>query len=110
LFDKWWSGSQPDRIVGFVARTYVRQSKRPLATLAIGLTLGLALPNLVAADPGPSSPARIHLVSKGETLWGLARRYGGQEDPRSYVHEVLVLNRLEKSLLVPGQRLLLPSR
>lgn len=91
-----------------------------LAALAVSAgVIGVIAPRLAAGEPalGASgqapaavSPAahRAHVVGRGETLWGLSRRYRPGEDPRRFVHEVGVLNELAGGTLLPGQRLVLP--
>jgi nucleoid-associated protein YgaU len=49
-----------------------------------------------------------YTVKRGDTLWGIAaRHYAG--DPRDAVYRIGRRNHLAGSLLVPGQRLILPS-
>jgi hypothetical protein len=73
--------------------------------------LSLAMgPRLLASVPrGNQEGQKIHVVSRGESLWKLAEEYAHGEDPRSYVHKVQQLNRLSTVQLFPGQTLVLPS-
>jgi nucleoid-associated protein YgaU len=49
-----------------------------------------------------------YTVKRGDTLWGIAaRHYAG--DPRDAVYRIGRRNHLAGSLLVPGQRLVLPA-
>jgi nucleoid-associated protein YgaU len=49
-----------------------------------------------------------YTVKRGDTLWGIAaRHYAG--DPRDAVDRIGRRNHLAGSLLVPGQRLVLPA-
>lgn len=85
-----------------------RQGLRLLIVgLAVGIILGLAAPRLWASNEAPG-PAITHVVTPGETLWDLALRHGGGQDPRRYVDEVLTINSLSTPQLLPGQRLVLP--
>lgn len=61
-------------------------------------------------EPGEISKLhrRVHVVQRGDTLWGLATRFGGRRDPRQYVFELQRLNGLQGSSIVPGQELFLP--
>jgi len=47
-------------------------------------------------------------VAPGETLWSLAERFGGQQDPRNYVDDVVSLNNLRAATLYPGEKITLP--
>lgn len=79
--------------------------------LAAGLMLGLVNPSLWAGSPGSAAsvPARAtYVVAPGETLWGLAERYAGQQDPRNYIYDVEKLNNLGAAPIYPGERLVLP--
>lgn len=78
-----------------------------LIALLAGLVLGVAGPRLWAAEQRPDAP-RIHVVSEGETLWSLSRRYASGEDPRGFVYRVSELNHLGTAPILPGQRLRLP--
>jgi LysM repeat protein len=64
---------------------------------------GTFISSIVQATPPPEKGAK-HTVEKGETVWGIARKYG--VDPQ----EILQLNRLEKPYTIyPGQSLLIPG-
>jgi LysM repeat protein len=85
-------------------------------TIIIGLALAFALSGLngsVATDSTGGARAEVSFeyvtVFSGDTLWALAQRHGSG-DPRDWIHEVVRLNGLETSELVPGQQLALPLR
>ena len=65
------------------------------------------------AATGPVSGAdamdRRHRVSDGETVWSIARELARDGDPRPIVDAIVELNHLSGALIVPGQRLLLPT-
>jgi LysM repeat protein len=86
------------------ASPYLRRRVSALATLVCLVALGLL------ALPGSSSgarPARQHIVLPGETLWAIASAaYGG--DPDSHVQAIARASHLQSSLIVPGERLVLP--
>jgi nucleoid-associated protein YgaU len=55
-----------------------------------------------------AAPERAYVVRPGDTLWAIAvRTYAG--DPREGVWRLQERNRLDDSLIQPGQRLVLPS-
>ena len=74
------------------------------------LLMALLLTVLVAAVARTSSghaPERVYVVRPADTLWSIAsERYGG--DPREGVWKIEQRNRLNGSLLRPGERLVLP--
>ncbi|MCB0917457.1 MAG: LysM peptidoglycan-binding domain-containing protein [Actinobacteria bacterium] len=58
-----------------------------------------------------SAPShREHVVSAGETLWGLATAIAADEDPRAVVHEISVLNGLRTASISAGDVIVLPVR
>lgn len=78
-----------------------------LVVLVAGLLIGLMVPRLWASDVEPGPP-RIHVVSSGETLWGLANTYAGDDDPRRFIYELRRLNGLEGPEISPGDELRIP--
>ena len=67
----------------------------------------LLVPRLMSTVSSVSEP-QVHVVEAGETLWGVAGEFGGDEDPRAYVHDLLEVNRLSSPQVFPGQKLILP--
>ena len=67
--------------------------------IALGL-LAACAPR--AAAPPPSSTVRIYVVQSGDSLYGIARRYGVDVD------ELRAFNGLEGNLIHAGQRLRIP--
>jgi nucleoid-associated protein YgaU len=67
----------------------------------------LMVPRLVSTVASVSEP-QVHVVESGETLWGVAGEFGGDGDPRAYVHDLLEINRLSSPQVFPGQKLILP--
>jgi nucleoid-associated protein YgaU len=67
----------------------------------------LLVPRLMSTVASVSAP-QVYVVERGETLWAVAGRFGGDQDPRAYIHKLLELNRMSSPQLVPGQTLILP--
>lgn len=65
---------------------------------------------LPLADPAaePSERPLIIDVGPGDTLWDIANRYAGKQSNRSFIRDIVKLNKLESKLLDVGQVLLLP--
>ena len=51
-----------------------------------------------------------HIVQPGETLWGIAKRYRPDEDPRRVVAEIQEASNVEGELIYPYQLILVPIR
>ena len=58
-----------------------------------------------------SSKAEVshYVVHSGDTLWAIAAQYAPHGDQADYVAELVDLNDLQSSVLMPGQQLLLPN-
>ena len=67
----------------------------------------LALWATFARDSGAGGPERVYRVQPGDTLWSIASRTTSG-DPREGVWELRERNGLSGSVIVPGQRLVLP--
>jgi len=58
----------------------------------------------------PVAPTTRVVVQPGDTLWGVAEEYGpAHEDVRSIVYRIKQVNRLDTSLIHPGDVLLVPQ-
>ena len=74
--------------------------------VVIGLVAALAWGIAVHPSRGSRVP-RTHVVAPYDTLWSIATaHYAG--DPREAVWRLRERNRLRTTVLVPGQRLVLP--
>jgi hypothetical protein len=63
---------------------------------------------LFAGESGAGGPERSYRVKPGDTLWSIAaRHYAG--DPREAIYCIAKRNHLAASVIVPGERLVLPS-
>ena len=87
-----------------------RRSAARVAGVAVGagLMVGLANPSLWAGSAASAGPRLTHVVAPGETLWSLAEREAGRQDPRNYMYDLEKLNNLGPRPIYPGERLLLP--
>jgi LysM repeat protein len=70
--------------------------------------VGLVNPSLWAGSAASTGPRLTHVVAPGETLWSLAERDAGRQDPRNYIYDLEKLNNLGPGPIYPGERLLLP--
>ena len=87
-----------------------RRSAARVAGVALGagLMVGLVNPSLWARSAASAGPRLTHVVAPGETLWSLAERDAGRQDPRNYIYDLEKLNNLGPRPIYPGERLLLP--
>ena len=75
--------------------------------LVIGLLAVVAWAAFVRPSVG-AGPERVYVVRPADTLWTIAaRHYAG--DPREAVWRLRERNGLDDAVIVPGQRLVLPS-
>jgi LysM repeat protein len=52
----------------------------------------------------------VYVVQPGDTVWSIARRSSGPTaDPRPLVDALVQANGLEQSVVVPGERLVIPA-
>lgn len=78
-----------------------------ISTMIVALTLLLAS-SVLAVGPGPVTTD--YRVQSGDTLWTIAERVGGESaDVRAVVSEIRHLNRLDTSLIHPGDVLAVPA-
>lgn len=93
----------PDGIFGVATREAVRAFQRQAGLVVDGVVGVATLSRLQAAVGGARTI--VHRVSRGDTVYGIARRYGAS--PAS----VIALNGLtEPRKLRPGQTLVVPAR
>ncbi|WP_158270281.1 LysM peptidoglycan-binding domain-containing protein [Mycetocola zhujimingii] len=80
----------------------------PLIALAawLGLNAGAA-----TASSTPSAASFEYVtVEHGDSLWSLAGTLAPDADPRDVIADVMALNQLETSTVVPGQNIAIPER
>ena len=78
------------------------------AKILLVTTLVLVAWAFLARASHGAGPTVRYTVKPGDTLWTIAaRRYAG--DPRDAIYRIARQNHLSGSVIVPGQRLVLPS-
>jgi nucleoid-associated protein YgaU len=94
-----------------MTRTRVRYDR--IVVLLVALALAAPVARAVTGSAAQARPrheaSRVVVVSPGDTLWGIAGRYGDQgADPRATVFAIAELNSLDDGSIYPGQSLRLP--
>ena len=90
-----------------------RRGRWVVTLLLLGAVLALSVVHssqVVATDDRGVSPAtQTVVVGDGESLWSIASRTAAPGETREVMYEIERLNQLETSVLVPGQKLLVPA-
>jgi hypothetical protein len=80
-----------------------------LASLLALAALVVWTGQMVAATGGTGSGEPVAVVvGGGDTLWGIAQDIAPDQDPRSVVQQIRILNDLGTRSIVPGQSILVP--
>jgi membrane-bound lytic murein transglycosylase D len=79
------------------------EPERMVASAAPAVKPSAARPAPAKAGPAPTPTTATHTVAAGESLWGIARRYGVE------VSEVQRANRLAGTTIRSGQKLTIPG-
>lgn len=48
------------------------------------------------------------VIRKGDTLWNIASEYNANQDIRSYIHKIKLINNINKEYIYPGQVIYVP--
>ena len=81
-----------------------------LVSAAVLMLLGLFQSPANASDDTPLGVEAITVtVIEGDTLWGIAREFAPQLEPREAVRQIGDLNNLNSSVLHPGAELFVPA-
>lgn len=81
-----------------------------LVSVAALMLLGIFLSPANASDVNPVGVEALSVtVIEGDTLWGLAREFAPQLEPRDAVQQIGDLNNLSSSVLQPGSELFVPT-
>lgn len=84
----------------------------PIFLLSVGALMLLGMffsPAKASADIPAGVDALNVTVVEGDTLWGLAREFAPQLDPREAVRQIAEINNLEGSVLYAGTDLYIPT-
>ncbi|GAB3617960.1 hypothetical protein GCM10027416_25170 [Okibacterium endophyticum] len=77
--------------------------------IAVAAYLGLNADGAVATSTASSASFEYVTIEAGQSLWQVAVRIAPQADPRDVINEILDLNRLSSSNVVPGQQIAIPA-
>lgn len=93
-------------------KRYVLKNKKRflsfVASLLVMLLLVVSMSSVEASRLGAEN-YRILSVSRGDTLWDIAREYGANMDIRKYIYKIKKLNKLSSSEIFEGDVLKLPQ-
>ena len=84
-------------------------SKVILLVLALAMAVTFVSGNAVASADKAHVRFNYVTVSAGQTLWGLAKVHAKNESQRDWIAELVELNNLASTDLLPGQKLALPN-
>ncbi|MFZ3171582.1 MAG: LysM peptidoglycan-binding domain-containing protein [Carboxydocellales bacterium] len=90
-----------------VLKVIKRLSFFSIILVAIVMVLISLMPTQAKSSTG--TYYRVVFVREGETLWKIAQKHGGDGDIRELIHQIKKLNKLEYSVIYPGQRLIVPA-
>ena len=102
-----------------MTRTRVRRRRRiAVAFVCIALALVVSAPvagalarhggsaHVGVRPPRPSE--RVVVVGVGDTVWSIAERMAGGQDPRLLVDAIATRNHIDAGVVVPGQSVIVP--
>lgn len=85
--------------------------RRRMTLLVILVMLGFLGFQLAGHMPGSQKPATtVVTVGQGETLWGIAESLHLNRDVRDWIYDVVQMNHLKDSVLMPGMQLKVPVK
>lgn len=96
---------------GRAVRSFCLLALSLLVLLGVGRAVAASLASqfqVVPREPVVSGAQVV--VVEGDTLWRIARRVVPDRDPRAVVGDIRMMNRLDGSLIYPGQVLTVPNR
>jgi LysM repeat protein len=78
--------------------------------IAVAAWFGIAGGSAIASSSSSSATFEYVTVESGDSLWTIAATIAPEADPRDVIADVMSLNQLESSTVVPGQEIALPER
>jgi len=93
----------------FLARKLLRGAV--VLGLAAGSIFGFVSTAVATSSASQSTSSEFEYVtvSAGQTLWGLAESLAPNTNPQDWMQEVVNLNNLSSTDLIPGQRIAVPQ-
>lgn len=89
-------------------KIYLKRPERLVMSIVIIIFIIIGVFGFQNVSLGDSIPEYVTItVSKGDTLWTIARNYYQENDVRSIVEEIKEINNLKNSNIKAGQELLL---
>lgn len=83
------------------------------AFLASVLLLAFITGLIAPAHAGDAAPSGTHTtqvtLQEGQSLWAVAAQYDPDRDPRVVIGEIVELNNLDSSKVLPGQQIQVPT-
>jgi hypothetical protein len=73
------------------------------------VTTAMATGSAANSSQAASSNFEYVTISAGQTLWGLAESMAPNTNPQDWMQEVVNLNNLTSTDLIPGQRIAVPQ-
>ncbi|HWC35668.1 MAG TPA: LysM peptidoglycan-binding domain-containing protein [Mycobacteriales bacterium] len=92
----------------------LRLTRRGRIVLTLAMMVGILVAGFTLGRSSQAA-ARSHLprhtvtVQAGDTLWSVAERVAPHADTRDVVAQIQTLNRLSGAVVVPGERLVVPT-
>lgn len=81
-----------------------------LIATALFALAALTAPTAAVAGEATGDALPTLTVLAGDTFWGIAQLVAPDADPRSVIHDIQRLNRLDSVSLTPGQVLTIPAK
>ena len=89
-------------------KIYLKRPERLVMSIVIVILVAIGIFGFQNVSLGDSIPEYVTItVSRGDTLWTIARDYYQEKDVRGIVEEIKEINNLKNSNIKVGQELLL---
>jgi len=91
--------------------TYVLKNKKRFYIFLLLISFLITIPFFASTVYGYKEPSYVTInVNEGDNLWNLVSDYSKGRDIRKYINEVKKLNKMDDSVIYPGQSILLPLK